>query len=94
MRAEHGQALGSRDALLRGQRRAHHGGVLGARNRGQAVKRAKKPEKRWGWAYILEGFPASITYRGRDFLHLKESPSQIRNVRRLLRALNKLEVKP
>jgi hypothetical protein len=54
--------------------------------------KAKKPEKRWGWSYILDGVPATITFDGRDILVLDGSfPGQHRNVMRVLRILNRIK---
>jgi hypothetical protein len=59
----------------------------------------KKPKakKRWGYDYVFEGCPATITFDGRDILLLVDRNvagafSQSRQVGRLLRALNKAKV--
>ncbi len=45
--------------------------------------------KPWGWTYLEEGKPATITCNDRDVLHLDPSlPSQMRQVRKVLRILN------
>ena len=62
-------------------------------------KKKVKPQKPWGWLYITEGEPCTITYRDRQVVELRTSRDvlvgednvnrQRRAVLAIIRALNK-----